>query len=168
MFLKENKDGERSCCWDMKHTKKWGGWPRRRKEGRRRERERRKRQRAFAGMWEMAGFRGYVQRADICVFLTLGAPYLVLALKRPWKQALNQTHLRVVLKISETEQRGLLWETGQQPQAAGAKMVAGPLVQTIWKTPSREVEGFPKTLQTEFCTILTTEGMKPELIWFSQ
>lgn len=56
-------------------------------------------------MWEMVGFRGYVQRADICVFLTLWAPYLVLAVKCPWKQALNQTHLRVVLKISETEQR---------------------------------------------------------------
>ena len=65
-------------------------------------------------------------------------------------------------------ERGLLWETGQQPQAAGAKMVAGPLVQTIWKIPSREGERFPKTLQTEFRTILTTEGMKPELIWFSQ
>lgn len=72
-------------------------------EGRRRETERRKRQRAFAGMCAMAGFRGYVQRADICVLLTLGALYLVLAVKCPWKQDLNQTHLRVVLRISETE-----------------------------------------------------------------
>ena len=64
-------------------------------EGRRRETERRKRQRAFAGMWAMAGFRAYVQRADICVFLPLGALYLVLAVKCPWKQALNQTHMRV-------------------------------------------------------------------------
>lgn len=35
-------------------------------------------------------FRGRVQRADKCVLVTPGAPYLVLAVKCSWKQALNQ------------------------------------------------------------------------------
>ena len=42
------------------------------------------------GRWWV--FRGHVQRADICVLLTPGAPYLVLAVKCPWKQALNLNH----------------------------------------------------------------------------
>lgn len=52
-------------------------------------------------------FRGHVQRADLCVLPTPEAPYLALAVKCPWKQALNQglnrITLRVVLKVSETE-----------------------------------------------------------------
>ena len=102
MFLKENEVGEKSCCWDMRHTKKWGRWSRRRK-GERGEKD--------GGLLQACGrwwvFRGHVQRADLCVLPTPGAPYLVLAVKCPWKQALNQAlnriTLRVVLKVSETE-----------------------------------------------------------------
>ena len=168
MCLKENKDGERSCFWDMRQTKKWGGWSRKR----RKEEEERQRGEKDRGLLQACGrwwVLGRMFKGQIYVSSFLLGPYIWCWL---WNVPGSRLWIRhtweCVKDFWDRTGRGLLWETGQQQQAAEAKMGAGPLFQTIWKTPSREVEGFPKTLQTEFHTIFTTEGMKPELIWFSQ
>ena len=165
MFLKENKAGEKSCCWDMRHTKKWGRWSRRRRKGEREE----KKTEGFCGHVGDGGCLGGMFKGQIYVSYLLLGPHIWC-----WLWNVPGSRLWIWITLSGVEGfwdrsgGGLLRETGQQRRAAAAKVLAGPLAQTIQKTPSRDVEGLPKTLQAECHTVLTTEGMKPESIWFSQ